>query len=182
MTAVGTTSPMRLMLGHHGRRQRHFRHLMPGRFGIIVLRGLGQRPVASLAGRRPVMHNLVDPLGRKASPSMTRMPRLSARHAPGRRFAGTLERLRWIARRWPRRVRRVLLELRFQFPNPLLQLGDSGLKRRPHLPDEFLLLPTPRTLRLRRHPSFIGLPTLRPTRTKWGSERLPCFFLACASR
>ena len=103
-----------------------------------------------------MVHDLVDPTQGKTFAEMARMSRLSARLASGRRFAGTPGRLQWVARRWTRGVRRVLLELRFQFPNTLLQLGDAGLERRPHQPDDFIPLPTPRTLRLRRHLYLIG--------------------------
>ena len=119
---------MRLMFRHHRRCQRHLGHLMPGWFGIIVLPGSGQRPLASLADGWPVMHHLFDAIGRKASAGMTRMSRLSARHTPGRRFAGTLGRLRCIARRRTRGVRRVLPELSFEVPNTLLQRARMGLK------------------------------------------------------
>ncbi|HLC01933.1 MAG TPA: hypothetical protein VJK02_02765, partial [Anaerolineales bacterium] len=120
MTAVRTMTAVRQMFHDQGGRQRRLGRLVPGRFGIIVLRGLGQRSLASLADGWPVMHHLLDAIGRKASAGMTRMSRLSARLAPGRRFAGTLGRLRWIARRRTRGVRRVLPELGFEVPNTLL--------------------------------------------------------------
>ena len=168
MAARGTTAPMRLMLRNHRRCQRHFHHLMPRRFGIAGLGRLRQRSLATLTRGGPIVHGLVDPTEWKTSARMTRMTGLSARFAPGRRFAWTLGRLRWIARRRPRGVRRVLLELRFEVPNALLQLGDSGLKRRPHLPDDFIPLPTPRTLRLRRHLYFIGPAPRYTTRESGG--------------
>ena len=54
------------------------------------------------------------------------------------------------------RVRRVLLELRFEIPDTLLQLHDSRQQRRPELSDDLIPLPTPPTLRLRRHFYVIG--------------------------
>lgn len=123
---------MPLMLRNHRWHQRHFRHLMPCRFGIIRLGSFRQRRLATLTHGGPIVYNFVDSRKRKTSARMTRMTGLSAWFAPGRRLAWTLGRLRWIARRRTRGVRRVLFELRFEIPNALLELRNSGLKGYPH--------------------------------------------------
>ena len=70
------------------------------------------------------------------------------------------------------------MELRFEVPNALLQLryareqlGDLALQRDRRglqLPDDLIPLPTPRTLRLRRHFYLIGSTQRRKTPEQGG--------------
>lgn len=99
VATAGAGALVSLVFGDDGRQFGEFGHLMPGGLGVAG-GGFGrQGSLAWGAGRGPVRHDGVDPLGWEAMAMMSRMPRLPAWRASGRcldhRFGGP----GWIDRR-----------------------------------------------------------------------------------
>jgi hypothetical protein len=67
------------VLGHHDRDRRQLGHLTPRRLGRIDTIRLGKLVRARPAPLRPMLDELVDPLGRKQPPIPALMPMLPTR-------------------------------------------------------------------------------------------------------
>jgi len=115
---------MSLMLGDDGRQRGQFGDLVPTRFGIARCGSLGQRGLASGAGRRHVGDDLLHPVGWEPKAMRSGMSRLPARLAPALGLDDRLGSPRWIGRRRRGGVGGVAVELAAEFVELGLQEGD----------------------------------------------------------